>query len=388
MDKLEIVVGSGKRLTSQVESICDELRAERPAIPYKKSRYCAAVLDMRILMDENCDALLHYQSRNKGDHKIEILHAGMKGWDEQMTIAARITEENPDELAVRRVDLCADTPDVSVGWYAGSVRQEYKRWQRLVGHVELRASDGQEVSFDEMGRRTLETIYLGRQPNPTRIYDKVAETQHRYEVAERRHYRESAQLVGGTCADNARISTDRGGREYRKKISQRLLGAAQRMYPFVDFEEWARLHGIPGYKTGAVLTRVERQMTTSLPTTLKKVKSLRSNLIDFDPFVRMHFGPAVPADFQKAVGFFQLARAEFTAVEWLAGIAMWGILRSGVWTYHQLYGLLNEKRNGRRHELRFAPFLQRAIETAPSRGVTSTQLYESYRQSVQRQLAA
>jgi hypothetical protein len=74
---------------------------------------------------------------------------------------------------------------------------------------------------------------------------------------------------------------------------------------------------------------------------------------------------------------FVIDSVEFSPVEVLAGLAMLKCLSSGEWSLEELCTFLNSNGNGRRTELKFAPFLRRGLRER-----------EQLLESVRRQLAA
>ena len=307
----------------------NELRAPAPAIPFIKTPPTTRRLLICARRWEY-DAFLHIQARHGNhDHKLELLDTADKSLDQMMSAIARVTEEHPDELSVRRVDLCADIPEGPVDFFARSIRAQWKRFQSELGDVELNDKGGQRVGFMEIGKKHLETIYFGkRSANPYRVYDKTAERMHCYEQARRRHYREAAATVTDAVLDNAQLTAGTP-KELTAALRKRLKPAASRMYPFPSFEVWS------GLESSAVLTRVERQMqgkTRRLSS--GRIRTLRQNVVEFNPFERLSFATESHVSLE-------VSPDDFSPVEWLAGVKMWELLESGEWNMHQLYQFLN-----------------------------------------------
>lgn len=178
-----------------------------------------------------------------------------------------------------------------------------------------------------MGKGEIQTIYFGKRPNCYRVYNKIAECQSHY-----------ARLKRGADAG----------------------------YP--SFEE---VFGLP--ETGVILTRVERQIGGSrIPERVASFEKLH-RLPDFDPFDRLEFiagtkaQPTIEASGfeQYAIGMFLHDRAE-----------SWGIHRLRAWLNR------NANRNAGRLLERYGDFLP------ASQGVSPKGLFEVYRKSVSKQLAA
>ena len=376
IDKLEVTIECGQPWSREVHGLICELRSPRPAIPFRTNRYYQAVVDLREVM--GLDAILHLQGRGKGDSKLEILHSGEKFWDQMMSMIARVTDEHPEELDVRRLDLCANVEGVGIDWFVGSLRAQWKRKQWQYGEITL---DGERVDLMEISGRKVESIQLGMRPNPVRVYDKVAERRHVYERERQRHFRRAGKLVSqdgvGTSADFQRAHEEalndsqatKAHRERRKQIRQH----AETAFPFPTFEEWS------GLTEDTILTRVERQMSGRVPPSLTKVRDVRKNVIEFNPFSRLRFPPG-----ETVIQLDELKRC-YSPIEILAGLQMIELLRRGEWTYHEMYQFLNMRRNGRVYEKKFARFLAAG---RLEQGISDQQLYESYRESVMRQLAA
>ena len=165
IDKLECPIPLGAPLKPAIAEIRAELRNSHfktPAIPFKPTKYYQAVIDLREAA--GVDALLHVQSRfGKHDDKLELIDAGEKSWDQMMTTVSSVYDDNPENLNVRRVDLCCDVP-VPISWFVRSLRVQYKRVEYQHGVIELRKATGGSVSFTEIAKRRVETIQLGQRP--------------------------------------------------------------------------------------------------------------------------------------------------------------------------------------------------------------------------------
>jgi len=379
VDKLECVLELGTRFTAEAEEIRSEVKTGRDSvIPFTKSKYYAAVVDLREVI--SVDALLHVQSRF-GNHadKIELLHTGEMRWSDIATSLGRIFDGDPETLPVRRVDLCCDLPDVGVERIARCLRANYKRVERQFGTIEAFEESGKVVSFQQTATQKINGLQLGDRPNPIRIYDKVAETKVRYQAAKRRADREAAaflanqvQAIGDVPHDN--VDVNRG---FRK----RLKASACRMYPFPSFEDWS------GLWEWQILTRVERQLQGKLPLVVSTVGALRENALAFNPFHNLHFAaqgvePVINED-------------DYSGQELLLGFAMWRFVQEDGHSHQQLHKLLNRGKHGRRsgnaNRLmeKFAPFIRRgAMGDGEAIDISSAELFERYRESMRRQLAA
>lgn len=386
MDKVEIPLPKDTEYRQEARSIRMAVLNKDFTVPATASRYYAGRTDLRKTM--GLDAMFHVNSRfgNHGD-KLEILHCGEKTYDEITTIVSRVVEGDPEKKSVRRLDLCADT-EVAVEWYAKSVRRQYARWRAEIGEVELYDEQRKTMQFMDIGKRKLETMYLGRQPNPLRIYDKVAETKHRFEREQRGHYRiarnqddfQAARLAlrqaEGRALDTNPLDNDARRREKALLVS---------MHPFVTFHDW----------TGGTLwewqtlTRVERQISGELPVVLTTLGAVRDNVLNFNPFQRVQFAaPDKVPHWSDLEGFSQLEK--------MAGGMMWHLLTEEGWTYDQLYKFFGVTRTGKsaggnakRIMAKFEPWLAKALyypEGKHETGISGDMLFEKYRSSIKRQL--
>ena len=64
-----------------------------------------------------------------------------------------------------------------------------QRWTASIGTLEEGSAE-----FSEMGRKGVETFYLGKRPNVIRVYSKVAERQHQYARMRARSKRAGIQV--------------------------------------------------------------------------------------------------------------------------------------------------------------------------------------------------
>ena len=77
----------------------------------------------------------------------------------------------------------------------------------------------------------------------------------------------------------------------------------------------------------------------------------------------------------------------YTIVDYAAGFQMKQWIDSDQMTYQQLYAALNLKRNGKRLIHKFRPFIAAAIPRGTVT-ISSAELFEHYRDSLSRQMAA
>jgi len=168
IDKLDIRVPGPIPYTPEFSGLYAELRND-PKGPFRSSRLYLAVADLRRY---GHDAIIHTHCKfGKGDHKIELIDTGTRGFDYLLNEVGRVYQVNPMGLELIRVDLAADIPRVSVPWFLSHTRAKFKRFHNAgMGGFE----------YQQMGQKGVQTLYLGRRPNMFRIYDKVAELRHQH----------------------------------------------------------------------------------------------------------------------------------------------------------------------------------------------------------------
>jgi hypothetical protein len=272
------------------------------------------------------EAILHMGCvRDKqGNHKLELLDTSTMSYARMCNEIERIFDLDARRLCLMRVDLAADVRDVPVGWFARHVRARWKQWVCEIGKIEPEAPE-----YARMGRQRVETFYLGKRPNCFRIYDKIAEYHHQY----------------------ARLTRD---------IS--------------DAAELPSFEGVYGYpERGLTLTRVERQMGAGrLPTQIDTFGKLKASA-EFNPFERLTF---------LACGAREPQIEDYGITTY--GVGMWLRGQAEDIGMHRLRALVNKHSGG--HASRI--FQQYADFLPADAGITAEGLFETYRESVQRQLAA
>lgn len=194
------------------------------------------------------------------------------------------------------------------------------------------ATEHGELKYERFGRGKVETIGAGKRPNHLRIYDKVAE----YEVQFRRMER--------------KVSADADP---------------------LDFEK------VFGVSRDSLLTRVERQCGGGrLPKPLQKIGDLHK-AAEFNPFEIIEIFDS---------GAMRLPRVDecATVSEYFKGLGMRQVaMEMGLQDFHVF---LNKHTGGKASKQleRYAPF----FVTDPDVRITSDYLYQQYRESTIRQLAA
>lgn len=393
---MEIPLNPNVRFTERASTIKLAVEHERnpleSPIPFRSNLYYQQVVDLR---PQGIDAVLHLNARKTGSHKIQIVEAGHKCSGEIADTLALIVDEHPKSQGVSRVDSCADVLDgPSVRWIAQSVRARSAQWQAQLGNIELRDDAGKRMSWSEMGKREVQTMYLGKKPNCFRVYDKKAERHRAWTLEKRRHEQMAAQMVADKvleCSDSEKNAAWQlrfpNLKAWRRDLDKRLKPSAARMFDFPPFEEWLKANCVGPMakvlefqKLPSVMTRVERQMGAGrVPEQLNTFEKLFSrDAVEFNPFTRL--------DFSQFDVKTEISIDDFSPVEFAAGLQFKQWLETGM-SYQQLYAFLSRKRNAKRIVKKFAPFIA-AANPAKEVSISSAELYQQYRESLTRQMAA
>jgi hypothetical protein len=131
-----------------------------------------------------------------------------------------------------------------------------------------------------------------------------------------------------------------------------------------------------------VVTRVENQFGGRVPEQMKTVGEIRRSVVEFNPFARMRLmGSAVPAGLfdRSPDGAYRLS-----VMQWCTGMYIYQNWKAE--GAAQMRATLNRDRN-------FARLMNSLLEFLPAEaggepGITEPELYERYRSSICRQLAA
>ena len=239
-------------------------------------------------------------------------------------------------------------------------------------------------------------MYLGKRPNCFRVYDKLAERRRAWRLEKGRHERMARQVVIDKAMEGdpkLRHTPDvfmsqQAALYHAQKRRRELLCSGRYYFPFPSFESWFRdqctgpmsvlvLHTVEDIPS--VFTRVERQMGAGrVPEELNSFQKLFTSGVEFNPFDRLQFSPF---DADTTVD-----PDDYSLIDLAAGMQIKQWLHEGM-TYQHLYAKLDEQRHGKQLVEKFAPFVAAAN---PPQAVTisSAELYERYRDSVSRQMAA
>jgi hypothetical protein len=327
IDKVELRVPYFTRYTADFGRLYQELRNDRKG-PFGPSRHYLSVADLR---EYGHPVILHTHNvhdKKGGNFKLELIETGDKSYRDMEKEISRIFDTGAGSLRLMRVDLAADVPDVPVSWFQQNIRARFKRWTAEIGAIEYR------VDYSAMGRRGVETFYLGKRPNVIRIYNKVAERQHRYSLVIARQKRKHT--------------------------------------PTSELPTFEQMFGHPA--SGVTLTRVERQIAGGrVPEQLATFHKLH-NAAEFDPFENLVY---------IGVGKREPNPDDYELTEYLTGMQIRSLVeREGIHRFLQ-FANKHSKRNGSRLLRQYADFL-------PSDGcfISPKGLRERFRESVSKQLAA
>lgn len=370
----------------------------------RSSAYYRQVVDMR---PAGRAAVLHFEAKTaEGDprnheSKLELVDVGKKGFQEIKSEIENVIDGDPEQLEVMRVDLCADVPGVPIPWFREHMDVEHKQW---VAHF------GQ---YDERGKRVYQTLYSGKAPNCYRVYDKTAELVRRYGLEQRRAVQGAAKAA---MADRfseelagVAYAPDCYGRnilsDFKRDYSEAKAREKENCPTFQEwtrfrFPPWSRLHGI---SANSIVTRVERQMGGGrVPAALCSVGRIERQLSrDFNPFSRVSLVVGEP-EALNATRYLARRLQEENDKRLKKGKKPLKAPGMRPLQDYALGMLVNDyaKRFGRdlaesfvklqiNHASNFRRLWSRLEEFLPAgEGVTRAELYELYRDSMTRQLAA
>lgn len=384
-------------MSPQLGAIAAEVLSDsqNKVIPFSKSKYFHAIVDLRKV--DGTDRIFSIQARGGNHHhKIELLQTGAKKWDQLEWLLQYSLQPNKraGDLRVSRADCCTDVT-LTVDYLVRSMRCQYKRWQSLLGDVEVYEDYGDSVKrenavpFQYIGLHHLQTAYYGRWPNPFRVYDKTAETQYRYKRAERQHYRwlmeqpeacrVRAQFYRDCGVDSKELTLEK---TFDRDLRNAARALAKELAPFPAFQDWDGNHLKLWPFT--VCTRLERQMSGEVPVTISTVKALHDNALSFNPFERITFAvPGVAVDWA--------AQRELDWIEELAGEMIEYKLANKLTTWDELHRRASVSRTGKRASRgpqrlqRFRQYIEQALQVGDVKPLTAEELYDSYRESIKSQ---
>lgn len=368
IDKIEAMVERGTDFRGEL----NDLKRASPWEAFNQfvrpSKFYHAVADLRPF---GFDAMLHIEQKRYGTHKVEFFETGKKGMDEIQNTLERIVDCDPGGCRLGRIDLAADVRDVSLSWFRDHTYLQYKQF--LCAH----SKDVLEVEITEMGKKVYQTLYFGKRPSCVRIYNKVAERVAYFELWKKRQIRAAKKAW---LEEQALSRTRPDG-----KCDPLLLPE------FPSVQEWLAVE-LPEIKSDLspaallhfpVVTRVENQFGGRVPELLQTLGEMRKNVLEFNPFARMKIVSAnvIPPDAfaRDASGAYR-----YGVKDWMAAMFVhhnWKTLGAA-----QMWSIVNRDRHGRRYLAQMKEFLP--VEEDGSLGISESELYDRYRHSISRQLAA
>lgn len=367
IDKIEVMVAPETRFRGDLQELAFVSPFD-PCIPHiKPSKFYHLVADLR---PRGFDALLHVGlklggKKSHGGHKIELLETGKKGMSAINGTLEGIADCDPKGCRVGRIDLAADVADISLSWFREHAYLQYKQF--VCAHAKI-----QDSEYSELGKKVYQTLYFGKRPCCVRIYDKVAERIAHFELSKRREIR-AAEKDGVDPPEFPSVE---------EWLSYEL---PQTKSHFQQAKQIDLLSGTsPAEQTPLsfpVVTRVENQLGGRVPEPMRTVGEMRRNVRDFNPFSRMKLvsGQLIPP------GLFDRdcdGRYRFSVPEW--GFYMYVHQNWKSEGASQMRQMLNRDRNGKKYLARLREFVPESEEP----GIAALELYERYRDSVSRQLAA
>jgi hypothetical protein len=378
IDKIEAMVERGTDFRGEL----NELRRGSPWDPYfsilRPSKFYKAVADLRPF---GLDAMLHIDQKRYGTHKVELLETGKKGMAEIQSTIERIVKCDPGGCRLGRIDLATDVRDVPLSWFREHTYVEYKQF--LCAHAKL-----VDAEISEMGKKIYQTLYFGKRPSCVRIYDKTAERVAHYELWKKREIRAAKRswlerVAHQPDADREALLlpefpsvTEWLSQELPEIKSDLTVRVQEGLLPESSLPEQKVLR-FP------VVTRVENQFGGRVPESLQTLSDMRRNVLDFNPFARMK----IVAGNQVPPGLFDRDSSgayRFRVSEWCFYMYVrenWNELGAA-----QMWSMLNRDRHGRLYLNKMRDFLP--MKENDSSGVSVSELYEQYRSSTSRQLAA
>jgi hypothetical protein len=315
----------------------------------RETRDYLKVMDLR---PAGHDAILHAHCKHgkEGMHKLELLDTGGKTYAGMLDQINRVFDCDPRRLETMRVDLCADVSGIGVPYFQRRMFAQFKQFAAEVGEISV-----ETLEYMQMGKRGLETCYWGKRPNCYRCYDKTAERFNAYMKLVRRALRD-----GIPDAD------------------------------VPDFETWC------GWPENEVRTRIERQMGGGRVPEKLATMALLSGAAEFNPFDRLRIiqGTAEDPDYRT----FTVPKGKHgqrrkgTYPEWLQGVGLRCFVEQVGMHHARRVSNVQTKGHAKRLFDKYEAFMPSVAEQgqpgASELAITSEYLYDVYRESVGRQLAA
>jgi hypothetical protein len=359
---------------------------------FRRSENYRAVGDLRPF-EVPAIAHLAYSRKGEENHKLELVNTGEMGYSEMLDAVERVFEIDPRKAEVMRVDLCADVRGVPVTWFKQHCRPQYKRF----------GAEYEDCKAVSMGRCGIETFNYGKHPNFYRIYNKIAQWKHEYTKRLRAAKREVKQIeavhIRAVQRELKQITETPGWKPIERTYEFPEIGAILtkvehiqalqcELKQIAETPGWKPIDAIPavalkpfdemyGYpETGVTLTRVERQIGGGgprIPEQVSRVGKLIA-VADYNPYERLEI---------MSGGLPEPSKDAYPIDTYMAGMYLRNRIREEGLLFVRTW--LNGATNG--HGARTLETYKDFMPPCES-AVTREQIYELYRCSVSRQLAA
>jgi hypothetical protein len=362
-------------------------------------------------------AHIHFRSRETGRHKITLHECSTWGYSALCGTINRILDCDPSGLRIMRTDMCSDIEDVPVSWFEANARWKRKNFTRL--------SSGETVVM--MGVRSAETIYSGRGVNKFRVYNKEEEWFTKWDSLRKQSLHlvpdspdysdlmstlrqdfQAAIHEAGFDSPGYKVRWDgpeakgylRGySRSYMSMIEPRAKGKAHLEADIIPFEQWVSVNYHREIKHGeTVLTRCEREMGAGrVPEQLLTLSRIKQRGLDYNPFAPLQILPTTEAECQSC------KRAKLPDLPSDRGQSNDDLLRElgwSAWVAHhggnsEFASRSLRARDPERNSARIFRKLQKSLFPVEESGelalvtpISERDVYDSYRESLRRQLAA
>ncbi len=332
IDKLDLRLPRVTSLLSRVADFIKQSRGTEDSTRRLGSRYYEFVTDLRPMgIDARLQLGLKQPGEHAGEGKLELIDTGTKTLSEITAEILEIIDISPVDLEIMRIYLCADMHQIPVEWFLNRARVKFKRIAREIS----------QLKAERIGKVGIQTLTAGQRPNLIRFYDKVAE------------YKE--QL-----------------RKLQRKMPQTMRSEVT-------------LQTVFGVAENAIITRIERQYGGGCVPVIAGGEN--------EPAIKIEvFGQLVQLPEANPFANIEISHGKFAHTPTLGEcdlntFAVGKLLRE--WRDEmgpqQFHRFLNAKSSGNaaRYEKRYAAFLDPGDEL-----ITGQTIYETYRESVKRQLAA
>lgn len=354
LDKLNVVVPRDAEFTREFSAVYRDVGGDPKY--FQRGKHYEKSGDLRKLGYDVMLDLFSTRPDSDGNHKVQLLKTADYSFGQLCHEISRIFRIDPlrmprsmklripgdqagqyedvTSLPVRRADLACDVAEHDVIWFKDRMRVQFKQFGAKIGKMavgEVGEKGELVVEYAEMGMRGIQTLYFGKRPNCIRVYDKTAERFNDY------------RKVCRNASPDAELPT---------------------------FEQCY------GFSPDKVLTRVEREMGSSVPRAINTLDRLKRNAPEFNPFerVRIH---ETEKDLPSVY--------DYDKITYLAGLQARRWVQEHGYDWFFRWCNLDGNGNGHRVLKRLSDFINVNEE---GQALNSEALYERYRDSVKKQLAA